>query len=141
MEKWKGDGSEVKVWIVKACQGYVIRRQAMEAKVCRIRVCMYIYIYMCSWCILPGLKVEHIITHLDRYGVDCNKKQRENQMSQHQVKRRQDILHVSQVFCWAPPLISKLQSSHAGGRNSMKEYQISQKQRHAMVFGVQLFPC
>ena len=44
MEKWKGDGSEVKVWIVKACQGYVIRRQAME-KVC-IHAYIYIYIYV-----------------------------------------------------------------------------------------------
>lgn len=70
------------------------------------RVYIYICIDISSWCILPRLKVEHIITHLDRYGVDCKKKQWENQMSRHQVKRRQDILHVSQVFCWAPPLIS-----------------------------------
>lgn len=39
------------------------------------RVYIYICIDISSWCILPRLKVEHIITHLDRYGVDCKKKQ------------------------------------------------------------------
>ena len=107
------------------------------------KVCIHAYIYICidisSWCILPRLKVEHIITHLDRYGVDCKKKQWENQMSRHQVKRRQDILHVSQVFCWAPPLISP--SNHPMQKVEIQWIQISQKKWHSMVFGVQLFPC
>ena len=63
-------------------------------------------------------------------------------MSQHQVKRRQDILHVSQVFMLGPdpdfetPIIPCRRSKF-----NERIANLPKKWWHSMVFGVQFLPC